>query len=117
MSNQPMRDDQDPMILRLFARQDQSRPSDDFMLKLAKRIDEQQRARRVYWSLAIIACLLLSALGAPWIAQTTSALIELTAVGISSIGPLLYVPLTWIVLSAVVAGCSPVIYLWRTGRW
>jgi hypothetical protein len=44
-------------------------------------------------------------------------LIELTAAGVSTIGPLLYIPLTWWVVSATAVGCSPVIYLWRTGRW
>jgi hypothetical protein len=108
--------DQDPVILRLFAAQDQSQPSDDFMLKLARRIDERQRARRIYSVLAVIACLVLSTLSAPWVVQITSTLIELTAVRISNIGPLLYEPLTWLVVGAA-AGCSPVIYLWRTGRW
>lgn len=112
-----MRDDQDPIIGRLFAEQDPGLPPDDFMLRLGKRLDEQERARRVYRVLAIIACLALSALSAPWVAQITSAtLIGITEVG-NTMGTLLYLPLTWLVVGATAAGCSPVIYLWRTGRW
>jgi hypothetical protein len=117
MSNHPMRDDQDPTIRRLFAEQDLSLAPDDFMLKLGKRIDRLQRARRAYRTLAMVACLLLSTLSAPWIAQITSTLIELAGAGVSTIGPRLYVPLTWLLVGATVAGCSPIIYLWRTGRW
>jgi hypothetical protein len=112
-----MHDNRDPIISRLFAEQDQSLASDDFVLKLGKRIDTQQRQRRVYRVVAIVVCLVLSALSAPSIAQITSTLIELIAVGISTAGTLLYVPLTWLVVVATVAGCSPVIYLWRTSRW
>jgi hypothetical protein len=112
-----MHDDQDPVIRKLFAEQDQSLPSDDFMLKLAKRIDERQRARRVYKVLAIVACLVLSVLSAPWVAQIMSTLIEFTAAGVSMIAPIFYTPLTWLLVGATAAGCSPVIYLWRTGRW
>jgi hypothetical protein len=112
-----MSDSQDPIIRRLFTEQDQSLPSDDFMLKLSKRIDERQRVRRVYRVLAISACLVLSTVSAPWVAQITSTLIEFTAGGINSIGPLLHAPLTRLVVGATAVGCSPVIYLWRTGRW
>lgn len=112
-----MRDDQDPIISRLFAEQDQSLPPDDFMLKLGKGIDKQQRVRRVYKLVAILACVVLPILSAPWIARFMSTLIELTAVGINTVGPHLFVPLTWLVVVATAAGCSPVIYLWRTGRW
>lgn len=111
-----MRDNQDPTILRLFAAQDQSLPSDDFMRRMAQRIDERQRLQRLYSVLAIIGCLVLSTLSAPWVAQITSTLIEFTAENISNIGVLLYKPLTWLVVGGL-AGCSPVIYLWRTGRW
>jgi hypothetical protein len=112
-----MRDDQDPIISRLFAEQDQSLPPDDFMLKLGSRMDRRQRVRRIYRVGAIVACLILSTLSAPWIAQITSTLIELTAAGISTSGPLLHAPLTWLVVGASAIGCCPVIYLWRTGRW
>jgi hypothetical protein len=112
-----MRDDQDPTIGRLFAQHDRNLPPDDFVPKVVRRIEEQQRVRRVYRILAVTACLVLGALGAPWIVQITSMLIELTAMGVSSIGPLLCVPLTWLVVGATAVGCSPVIYLWRTGRW
>lgn len=112
-----MSDHPDPLISRLFAEQDQSLPPDDFVLKLTKRVDKQQRVRHVYRVLAIVACLVLATLSAPWVAQITSTMIELTAVGIGTISPLLFMPLTWSVVGATAAGCSPVIYLWRTGRW
>ena len=112
-----MSDDQDLIIRRLFAEQDQSLPPGDFMRKVGKRIDERQRMRRVYRVLAIFAGLVLSALSAPWVAQITLTLIELTATGISRISLISYAPLTCLVVVATAAGCSPVIYLWRTGRW
>jgi hypothetical protein len=112
-----MRNDQDPVIRRLFAEQGQGLPSDDFMLQLGKRMDKRQRVRSIYRILAMIACLVLSILCAPWVAQITSTLIELTVVGINATGPLSHGPLTWLVVGATTAGCSPVIYLWRTGRW
>jgi hypothetical protein len=112
-----MRNDQDPVISRLFAEQDQGLPSGDFMQQLGKQMAKQQRLRRVYRVLAIVACLVLSAVSTPLVAQIMSTLIDLTAAGVSSISPLLYVPLTWILIAATAAGCSPVIYLWRTGRW
>jgi hypothetical protein len=117
MSSQPMSDEKDPVIWRLFAEQDQRLPSEDFMFRLGRRIDAQQRARRVRGAVAIIACLLLSALIAPWIAQLTAVLIGLAAATVSASGPLLSRPLIWLVVGATLAGCSPVIYLWRTGRW
>jgi hypothetical protein len=112
-----MRDDQDPVIWRLFAEQGQALPPDDFILKLSSRMQERQRLRRACRVLALAACLVVSLLSAPWVAQFTSALIELAAADAGSIGPHLYGPLTWLVVSATAAGCSPVIYLWRTGRW
>jgi hypothetical protein len=112
-----MRDNQDPVIRRLFIEQDQNLPRDDFMLQLGKRLDEQRRVRRVYRLLAIIACVVMSTLSAPLVAQILSRLIELAAAGVSTIAPLLYLPLAWLVVGATAAGCSPVIYLWRTGRW
>jgi hypothetical protein len=112
-----MHDTQDLQIRRLFAEQDVNLPADDFMLKLGTRIDQQKRARRLYRVLAILACLILSVLCAPWAAQGTSNLIELTATGLSDLGPLLYHPLTLFLAVATAIGCSPVIYLWRTGRW
>jgi hypothetical protein len=112
-----MRDDQDSVIWRLFAEQSHALPSEDFTLKLSKRMYERQRVRRGYRVLAIVACMVVSILSAPWVAQLTSTLIELAAVGIGTIGPYLYGPLTWLVVGATATGCSPVIYLWRTGRW
>jgi hypothetical protein len=116
MSRQPMHDDRDPVIWRLFAGQDHSLPSEDFVRSLGRRMDRLQRAQRVHRSLAIVAFLLLSAIGAPWLAETTSSLIDFSVLGIGQIGPLLHMPMTWVVVSAIV-GCSPVIYLWRTGQW
>jgi hypothetical protein len=113
-----MRDDQDPLILRLFAEQDQSPPPDDFMRRLGERIDAQQRVQGRYRVLATIACVVLAAVSAPWIAQITSNVIELALVGISSPGPIRDLPpLTWVLIGATAAGCTPVLYLWRTGRW
>jgi hypothetical protein len=112
-----MRDDKDHTLVRLFAEQDQSLPPDDFVLRLARRIDDQQQARGIYRNLAVTACLVLSLLSAPWFAELASDLAGLTAAGISSIAPLLYMPLTWMVVSATMAGFSPVLYLWWTGRW
>jgi hypothetical protein len=112
-----MRDDQDPVLGRLFAEQGQALPPDDFMLRLSKRMHERQRVRRAFRVFALAACLVLSLLSAPWIAQFTSMLIELAAAGVSTVGPHVYWPLTWLVVAATAAGCSPVVYLWRTGRW
>lgn len=112
-----MHDTEDLRIRRLFAEQDENLPADDFMLKLGTRMDRQKRARRLYRALAIVACLVLAVLGAPWAAQGTSKLIELTAMGIHGLGPLLYHPLTLFLAGATAIGCTPVIYLWRTGRW
>ena len=113
-----MSDDLDPMIRRLFAEQDQSPRSDDFMLHLGKRIDRQQRMQRVHGRLVRAACLVLSVLAAPWVAQGASALIELVAATFTGAGPLFNVPLTWwVVVGGTIVGCSPIIYLWRTGRW
>ena len=112
-----MRDDQDLVIRQLFAEQNQDLPANDFMLKLTRRLERQKRARRAYRTFAIIACMALSALVAPWVAQGTSILIGLTAVVFSTVGPHLYQPLTMLMAAATAAGCSPVIYLWRTGRW
>jgi hypothetical protein len=112
-----MREDQDPIIGRLFAQHDQNLPPEDFVPKVVRRTEEQKRVRRVYRIGTVTVCLVLLALSAPWVAQVTSMLIELTAAGVSTIGPLLYIPLTWWVVSATAVGCSPVIYLWRTGRW
>jgi hypothetical protein len=112
-----MHDTQDLVIRRLFAEQDENLPADDFMLKLGTRIDRQKRARRRYRLLATLACLVLSGLCAPWAAQGTSNLIELAEMGLRDLGPLLYHPLTLLLAVATAIGCSPVIYLWRTGRW
>jgi hypothetical protein len=112
-----MHDTQDLVIRRLFAEQDENLPADDFMLKLGKRIDRQKRARRLYRVLAILACLVVSVACAPWAAQGMSNLIELTATGLTDLGPLLFHPLTLFLVGATIIGCSPVIYLWRTGRW
>ena len=112
-----MSDHQDPLISRLFAEQEQSLPADDFMLQLCKRLDKRQRELRFYRVLAIAACLVLSALSAPWVANIASTLIDLTAAGIRTTGPIFYASLTWLVVGATAAGCSPVVYLWRTGRW
>lgn len=112
-----MSDDQDPVIRRLFAQQDQALPPGDFTQKLGQRINQRQRVRRAYRVLAIAACVLVSILSAPWVAQFTSTLIELTAAGIGTVGPHLYRPVTWLIASGTALGCSPVIYLWRTGRW
>lgn len=112
-----MHDEQDPVLRRLFAEQEKSLPSDDFMVKLGKRIDARERVRRGRRLLMISGCIVLAALGAPWVAQATSALIQLAAAGIGASDPLLQLPLTWLVLSATAVGCLPVIYLWRTGRW
>jgi hypothetical protein len=109
-----MRSEHDPDIRRLFAEQERSRPSDDFMLELSKRIDARQRVRRFNGILAIVACLVLSAVSAPWIAQIASALVDFTAAGVR--GPM-QAPVAWLVVGATVVGWSPVIYLWRTGRW
>lgn len=117
MGDDAMSDDLDPTILRLFAEQDQSLPASDFMLKLGNRLARQTGVRRAYRILAIGGCLILSVLSAPWVAQITSTLIERTAAGIHNTGPLFNAPLTWLVVGATAAGCSPVIYLWRTGRW
>lgn len=112
-----MHDDQDLQIRRLFAEQDENLPADDFMQKLGRRMDRRKRARRLYRILAIVACLVLAALSAPWIAQGTSNLIELTATGFRTAGPILYRPLTLFLAGATIIGFGPVIYLWRTGRW
>lgn len=112
-----MDETQDVRIRRLFAEQDKNLPADDFMLKLDRRIDEKKRARRFYRKLAIFLCFVLSALSAPWIAQGASSLIELTAMGVHAMGPLVYRPLTLFLAGATAIGCLPVIYLWRTGRW
>jgi hypothetical protein len=112
-----MSDQLDPTISRLFAEQDRSLPPNDFMQKLGNRLDGQKRVRRAYRVLAIGACLILSVLSAPWVAQITSTLIEFTAAGIRTTGPLFNAPQAWLVVGATAAGCSPVIYLWRTGRW
>jgi hypothetical protein len=112
-----MHDEQDPVIRRLFAEQEKSRPSEDFMLRLGEAMDAQDRVRRVYRVLAVIACVVLAALSAPWVAQATSMLIELAAAGLGSSGQLLHLPVAWLVLVATAAACSPVIYLWRTRQW
>ena len=111
-----MNDDQDPVLRRLFAEPAPTASTDEFMLKLGQRLDARQRLRGVYRLLAIVACLVVSVLSAPWLAQITSTLIELAAVGPGANG-FLHAPLTWSVVVATVAGCLPVIYLWRTGRW
>ena len=112
-----MHDTQDLLIRQLFAEQDENLLADDFMLKLGTRIDRQKRARRLYRVLAILACLVLSVMCAPWAAQGISNLIELTGTCLSDLGPLLNHPLTLFLAGATAIGCSPVIYLWRTGRW
>ena len=112
-----MDDTQDHVIRRLFAEQDNHLPADDFMLKLGGRMDRQKRARRLYRVLAILACVGLSALAAPLVAQATSNLIDLTAMGLRSMNPLLFQPLLLFVAGATIIGFSPVIYLWRTGKW
>lgn len=117
MNNDTMPDGQDPMLSRLFAEKDRSLPSYEFSLKLRARIDQHQRTRRTYRTLVVICSLVLSVLSAPWIAQIAATLIEHTAAGVSTLGPLFYQPLTWFVLGATVTGCSPVMYLWRTSRW
>jgi hypothetical protein len=117
MSDHPKRDDQDPVLRRLFAEQGQALPSDDFTLKLSNRMHKRQRVRRAYRVAAIVACMAVSILSAPWVAQSTSTLIELTAAGMGTIGQHLYGPLTRLVGGATALGCLPAIYLWRTGRW
>lgn len=112
-----MHDEQDPVLRRLFAQQEKSLPSEDFMLRLGKRIDARERMRRGRLLLAIGGSVALAALSAPWVAQAASALIQLAAAGIGASDPLLQLPLTWLVLGATAVGCLPVIYLWRTGRW
>jgi hypothetical protein len=112
-----MSDDQDPMIRRLFAENEQSLPPDDFMLRLGERMNARERARRVQGIAAAVACLVLSALAAPWIAQITATLIDFASGGISTVVPLLSAPLTWLAVGTAAALCSPIVYLWRTGRW
>jgi hypothetical protein len=112
-----MRDNQDVVIRRLFAEQDQAAHSGDFMRQLDRRIDRQQRVRGVHSVLAIVAGLVLSMLSAPWVAQIAATLVELAADGISSVSPPVFAPLTWLIVGTTLAGCAPVVYLWRTGRW
>ena len=112
-----MRDDQDPVLRRLFAEQGQALSADDFTLKLSNRMHKRQRVLRAFRVAAIVACMVVSLLSAPWVAQSTSTLIELTATGVGTIGQHLYGPLTWLVVVTSVVGCSPAIYLSRTGRW
>jgi hypothetical protein len=117
MRSHPVRDDQDPGIARLFAEQDRSLPPDDFMIKLGKRIDARQRVQHARRVLAIIACLVVATLAAPWLAQLMAAVVDLASLGVGNLGALYYAPITWLVVGSIVAACSPVIYLWRTGRW
>lgn len=117
MNNDPMREPQDSVIRRLLAEQEESLPPDDFLLKLGRQMDGQMRLRRLYRVLAITGCLVLSGLSAPWVAQGTSNLIELAVLGTRTAGAHLYHPLTLLLAGATAIGCSPIIYLWRTGRW
>ena len=117
MNDDPMREPQDSVTRRLLAKQEESLPPDDFLLKLGRRIDGQKRLRRLYRVLAITRCLVLSGLSAPWVAQGTSRLIELAAMGTRAVGPHLDHPLTLLLAGVTAIGCSPVIYLWRTGQW
>ena len=76
-----------------------------------------QANRNLYRVLAILACLVLSVVCAPWAAQGMSNLISLTAT--NNLGPLLNPPFYLVpsLAGATAIGCLPVIYLWRTGRW
>ena len=112
-----MQDDQDPVLRRLFAEQERSRPSDEFMTRLGRQIDARQRSGRVRGIVAIAACLVLSALVAPLVAEGASRLVDLAVAGFRSGGLFRRDSLTWLVACATVLGWSPVIYLWRTGRW
>lgn len=112
-----MHNDQDPILSQLFTAQDQSLQSGDFVLKLDARIDKHQRIRQTLRVFALVSSMLLVAISVPWVAQFTSTLIELAAAGVVTMSPIFHEPLAWLTAGATAAGSSPVIYLWRTGRW
>ena len=112
-----MHNDHDPIVSQFFTVQDRSLPSGDFVLKLDERVDKYQRTRRTIRALAFVSSLLLVTISVPWIAQFTSTLIECAAAGMGTMSPIFHEPLAWLTAGATAAGSSPVIYLWRTGRW
>lgn len=112
-----MHNDHDPIVSQLFTMQDRSLPPGDFVSKLDERIDKHQRTWRTIRALAFVSGLLLVTISVPWIAQFTSTLIEFAAAGIGTMSPIFHEPLAWLTACATAAGSSPVIYLWRTGKW
>jgi sterol desaturase/sphingolipid hydroxylase (fatty acid hydroxylase superfamily) len=116
MSDEPMRNNQDPFLARLFAEQDRSLRADDFMAAFLMRLEQEQRRQRVYSTLAIVAILTVAAFVAPWIAQATPIFINLVAECSGAWGSFLQSPLTWLVGGALAFAFLPVIYVWRTFR-
>jgi hypothetical protein len=116
MSDESMRNDQDPFLTRLFAVQDRPLRADDFMATLVLRLEREQRMQRVYSTLVIVAILAVAALIAPWVAQTTPILVDFVAECLDACGSFLQSPLTWLVCSALALAFLPVIYVWRAFR-
>lgn len=111
-----MRDEQDALLTRLFAEQDQSLPAADFLVQLVARLEREHRKQRGYSIAAAIAILVLGAAIAPWFAQVTSVFVELTVAATGAIGSMLSSPIAWLVGSALVFAFLPVVYVWRTWR-
>lgn len=112
-----MRDDQDSCVMRLFTAQEQRLPADDFVPQFIRRLDREQRNRRIYIALAVVVGVVLTAWVAPWITQTLSIMIDLTSVGVDAVVAVLQWPLAWLVAAALLLALMPILYLWRTSRW
>jgi hypothetical protein len=113
MSDQPMRDNHDPMLSRLFAERAGALPSDTFLTQLELRLTSKRQKQRLRLILAAIVMLVSAGLVMPWILQTVSAVAALATEFSATVGPLFQPPLTWLVWGALAFGVLPVVYVWR----
>jgi len=111
-----MRDEQDALLTRLFAEQERSLPEAGFLRQFVTRLEREYRKQRTYSIVAAIAILALGVAIAPWVAQVSSVVLELTAAATDAIGAVLASPIAWLVGGALAFAFLPVVYVWRTWR-
>jgi uncharacterized membrane protein len=113
MSDKSMRDEQDALLTRLFAEQEQTLSTTDFTAQLLARLERENRRQRAYSIASVIAILVLGAAMAPWITQVASVFVELMAAATDVGASVLNSPVTWVAAGALVLAFLPFVYVWR----
>jgi hypothetical protein len=116
MSDKPMRDNQDPILMRLFAERDLPLPADDFMAQITMQLEQERRKQHRNSIATVVAIVAGTALFIPWIAQAMAIALHLVDEYFEASGGFLQSPVTWLAGGALVFACLPIIYVWRAFR-